>query len=214
MRCLEFWKWSEMASSRCSISRVLRCLSSELPPTCRRLVRQSTAQRWTHCFWDLAQWFSKCGTQTSGISITSEPANGRDPSAYLLANSRCKHNEEFGGLGARGVDGKGWMQKVRFRASYKSDIATFSKSPEGKPCMLYPELPNQGFLLCLVFNWVHCPKCRGLLCFFFRSSKQQLWEQWGAWQLFCVFQDSNWALIFPHLPTYFYRKPIKKKVFL
>ena len=46
---------------------------------------------------------------------------------------------------------------------------------------------------------------------FFRSSKQQLWEQWGAWQLFCVFQDSNWALKFPHLPTYFYRKPIKKK---
>lgn len=38
-----------------------------------------------------------------------EPTNGRDPSAYLLANSRCKHNAEFGGLEAKGVGGEGWL---------------------------------------------------------------------------------------------------------
>ena len=91
---------------------------------------------------------------------------GGDPSAYLLNKSRCRHNEEFGRREARGMGGEGWMWKVRFRASYKSDIAMFSKIPEGKLCMLYPELPNQHFLLCLIFNWIHCPKCTGLLCFF------------------------------------------------
>lgn len=38
-----------------------------------------------------------------------KPTNGRNPSAYLLANSRCKHNAEFGGLEARGVGGEGWL---------------------------------------------------------------------------------------------------------
>lgn len=61
-----------MAGSRFSISRVLMCLSSELPPTCRRLVRQSTAQRGPYYSYDLAPCFSRRGTQTSSIGITSD----------------------------------------------------------------------------------------------------------------------------------------------
>ena len=48
------------------------CLSSELPLTCRRLVRHSTAQRGPYCSYDLAPWLSKRGTQTNSISITSD----------------------------------------------------------------------------------------------------------------------------------------------
>ena len=58
------------------------------------------------------------------------------------------------------------MGKARFRANCKSDTETFSKIPEGKLCMLHSELPNQGFLLCLIFNWIHSPKCRVCFAFF------------------------------------------------
>lgn len=58
------------------------------------------------------------------------------------------------------------MGKVRFRANCESDIKTFSKIPEGKLSMLHSELPNQGFLLCLIFNWIHSPKCRVCFAFF------------------------------------------------
>lgn len=114
------------------------------------------------------------------------------PKCLPTHNSRCR--QEFGELEARGVCGESHMWKVRFRASWKSFTAALSKVPDGKLCMLYPELLHQQFLPCLIPNWIHSPKCRDLLCFFSRSSKQQLWEQWGAWQLFYVFQDSNWAL--------------------
>lgn len=167
-----------MAGSLLSISRILVRLSSKLPPTCRRWVRQGTAQRGPHCSCDPAPWFSKCGTcperyqhhlrltgsenlgspscrptksETVGrraqqsvftsfsgycdvhrtLRTTAprhpssipkrrwwwEPTNGRVPSAYRLADSRCQHNEEFGGLQAGGVGGEAWLWKGRFRAS-------------------------------------------------------------------------------------------------
>lgn len=81
-----------MASSRFSISRVLMCLSSKLPSTCRRWVRWGTTQRGPHCFYDLAPWSSKCGTRTSSISITSDllemPVLGPYPRPTEIRNAR------------------------------------------------------------------------------------------------------------------------------
>lgn len=95
-----------------------------------------------------------------------------------LTNSRCKHNEKFGGLKAKGMLGRN-PQKVRFRASYKLDTATFHKSPEGKLCRVYPELPTNVSPL-PYSNWILCPNCSGLLCFFFPEVSNSNFESNGV----------------------------------
>lgn len=57
--------------------------------------------------WELLHWTIPAQSQREGRDESLY--RGRDPSAYLLANSRCKHNAEFGGLEARGVGGEGWL---------------------------------------------------------------------------------------------------------
>lgn len=69
-------------------------------------------------------------------------------------------------------------------------LQRFPKIPEGKLCVLYPELPNQHFLLCLIPNWIHYPKCRGLL-WFFSEVPNSNFESNGVFGSCSVFQDSN-----------------------
>lgn len=83
----------------------------------------------------------------------------------------------------------------------------FTKIPEGKLCTLYPELANQPFLLCLIPNWIHCPKCRGLLCFFQKFHTATL-RAMGYLAAVLCFPGFQLSIEIPHLPTYFYRKPI------
>ena len=124
-----------------------------------------------------------------------------------LTNSRCKHNEKFGGLKAKGMLGRN-PQKVRFRASYKLDTATFHKSPEGKLCRVYPELPTNVSPL-PYSNWILCPNCSGLLCFFFFQKFQTATlKAMGCLADVLCFPGFQLSIETPHLPTYFYRKPI------
>lgn len=60
------------------------------------------------------------------------------PKCLSLTNSSCKYNEESGELKAKGV----WKECVESKipGKLKKDTATLLKSPEGKLCMLYPEL--------------------------------------------------------------------------
>lgn len=78
----------------------------------------------------------------------------------------------------------------------------FPKIPEGKLCTLFPELPNQHFLLCLIPNWIHGPKCRGLLCFFFPQVPNSNFEsdgQFGNCSVFSRIPTEHWNPSFANL---------------
>lgn len=65
-----FGKWSQTASSG-SASPRSSCSLLRAPSTYRRLVRQSMATPGgSYCSYDLAPWFSKCGTQRPAVSAS------------------------------------------------------------------------------------------------------------------------------------------------
>lgn len=166
--------------------------------------------------WELPHPATPAQSQREGSDESLQMGGTQVPTDSLTAGANTMGSlvgfrpEEWVGRHGCGREDSGQAKKLI--------LQHFTKIPEGKLCTLYPELPNQHFLLCLIPNWIHCPKCRGLLCFFFRSSTQQLWEQWGIWQLFCVFQDSNWALKSLICQLIFigsqFKKKKKEKVFL
>lgn len=130
----------------------------------------------------------------------------------LPSHSRCRPSEEFGGLKAWGVRGEGWVSKVRFRANWESGIAMFSKISEGKLCILHLNCPTNisSFALFLIGFMVQNAE----VCFaFFQKFQTATLRAMGCLAAVLCFPGFQLSIEIPHLPTYFYRKPIKKKKF-
>lgn len=116
------------------------------------------------------------GTQVPTYSLTAGANTVR---------SLVGQRSEWWGMGVEGkIQGKLkiWYCDV-FQNSQRANCACST--------LKYPANIFSFALFLIGFTVQNAEVC---LAFFFRSSKQQLWEQWGVWQLFCVFQDSNWAL--------------------